>query len=390
MKRGNLLRLALLGTMLIAQGAAVADTAQSGVYQTTVPLGSSSALTQLYSYPNKPGGSESLADTIAHYTTQTTQRDGMPNLTVGVERSGDQYSARIKSSYYRVFDYKERLPAFLAIGQKAVDATAQLRKDGKWNDKEWRMYLPLGLAMVDQRSVQLLHFPPDYSLPEQDYLGSKTSQRWESLLELNGVAAADVTRYEAIVDIAPIAAPASAGNSLEATYTYYAPYAHGMLEFLTKRQKGTARPVVAYGYPVRNWVQQQFGVALQVMQTGTIKFSDGVSATIIGANHPSYIWYAKDKGFAVAEQVMYQDLAAACWQATMGNNPEANPAQTATRCDSGWHARPTDVCELTWQQAFDKTPQEAKQLCQNPPPKSLPPGLDMKRLEREATPFLKR
>ena len=388
MKRWSLLRSALIAAALVSQGMVYADTAQTGVYQAKVPLGSETALTQLYSYPNKPGSSESLADTIAHYTTQTAQRDGMPNLSVDVTKNGDQYSANITSSYYRVFDYQKRLPDFLAIGQKAVDATAQLKKDGKWDDKEWRMYLPLGLAMVDQRSVQLLHFPPDYSLPEQDYLGSKTSQRWESLLELNGVPASDVTLYEAIVDIAPIAAPASAGSTLEATYSYYAPYAHGMLEFLTKRQKGTARPVVAYGYPVRNWVQQQFGVSLQVLDTGTIKFSDGVSATIIGANHPSYIWYAKDKGFAVAETVMYQDLTAACWQATMGNNPDADPAKTVKSCDSSWHKRPTDVCMLTWEQAFDKSEQEAKTLCQSPQPKSLPRGIDMEKLERNAAPYL--
>lgn len=374
--------LTLLATLCLLQGYSYADSTKAGIYQATIPLGSAADLKQLYSYPNKPGDTAPLSDTIARYTGQSAQRDGMPHLTLKVQAHDGRYTAQVKSSSYRILDYTRRLPAFLRIGEQAVQATAQIKKDGKWNDKEWRMFLPLGLALVDQRSVQLLHFPPDYSLPEQNYLGSKTSRRWESLLEENGVPAAQVTRYEAIVDIAPIAAPADAGNSLEATYPYYAPYARNLLEFLARRQRGAARPVVAYGYPVRKWVEDHYHLALKVLGTGTIKLADGVSAPVIGANHPSFIWYVKDQGFAAAEQVMYQDLAAACWQMKMGENPDADPAQTVKGCSDGWHTRPTEVCVLTWEQAFDKTPQQARQLCGSHSRRRRAPEVDLERLER--------
>ena len=113
--------------------------------------------------------------------------------------------------------YKNLILKFHENGKLAVTAVQNLRSDGKWNEREWRMFLPLGLAISNHRSVQLLHFPPDYSLPAQDYLGSKTSQRWVDLLEANGIPLEEVTLYENILDIAPIAAPSNAGSQLKHT-----------------------------------------------------------------------------------------------------------------------------------------------------------------------------
>lgn len=354
--------LLLLGLLA---GCATSPLPEAGIYESRIELGNASQLTQLYSWPNAPEHPQSLADTLHHYTTQTATRDGMPYLQVYMAQQDGRYLATLRSTDWRVLDYQERLPRFLTIGQLGVEATEQLKAKGLWNEQEWRLFLPLGLAMIEQRSVQLLHFPPDYSLPEQDYLGSKTSLRWESLLIENEVPANQVTLYEAIVDIAPIAAPASAGSTLAVTYPYYAPYARAMLEFLLSRDSDVGHPVVAYGYPVRQWLQQQYGLALQVLDIGIIKLDNGQQASVIAANHPSFIWYAKDKSFDAAQQVMFQDLIAACWQATMGNAPDGNPLATRQQCNDTWHARPQRVCILTWEQAFNKTEREAQQLCQD-------------------------
>lgn len=373
----------LLFTALVLGGCAATTTAPtSGLYEASARLGDEQALLQLYSWPNTPDSPQSLTDTISHYTRQSAERDGLPNLAVTVWNDLGTYTATIRSSDWQVLDYSRRLPRFLAIGQLGVQATAQLKAAGLWNDKEWRFFLPLGLALVEQRSVQLLHFPPDYSLPDQDYLGSKTSQRWESLLQENGVAAADVTLYEAIVDIAPIAAPASAGKTLEATYAYYAPYAKRMLEFLLQRDQGAARPAVAYGYPVRQWLQQQYGLSLQVLDTGVIDLGHGSKASVIAANHPSFIWYVKDQGFDAAQQVMYQDLIAACWQVAMGKNPDADAALTRDTCNDSWREQPQQVCVLTWEQAFGKSADEARQLCGSGGNAARAADVDLSALER--------
>ena len=100
----------------------------------------------------------------------------------------------------------------------------------------------------------------------------------------------DVTLYEAILDIAPIAAPASAGSSLGDTYEYFEPYVLDMLPVLLKNQH---LPIVAYGSPVRHWVSSYYNLnKFGVNSVDTIKVTDTISVPILGANHPSYIWYA--------------------------------------------------------------------------------------------------
>ena len=43
----------------------------------TIPLGSAAELAPLFAYPNIPGSSASLADTILHWFNQTLARDGL-------------------------------------------------------------------------------------------------------------------------------------------------------------------------------------------------------------------------------------------------------------------------------------------------------------------------
>ena len=112
------------------------------------------------------------------------------------------------------------------------------------------------MALDNRKSVELLHFPPDYSLTQaQDYLESKTTDRWAALLSENGVAAAQTPAYQTIIDIAPIAAPASAGSDLEGVYDYFTDYQKTMVAQLTAGA-GTALPMVAFGGPVGTWVNK--------------------------------------------------------------------------------------------------------------------------------------
>lgn len=320
-------------------------------HQTNIALGDAQTLTDLYSYPNKPGSTESLADTIKHYLEQSTARDGLVDVKVTVTQSDTTYTAQLQSRSAAIKDYADRVPAFLNIGKLAYTGAQELQQTPIWQS-DWRFFLPLGLALTEQHSVQLLHFPPDYSLPEQDYLGSKTSQRWESLLEVNGVRAADVTRYEAIVDIAPIAAPASDGEKLEGTYSYFSEYAHQLLSFLvTSPPTTTSRSVVAYGTPVHAWVEQQFGVKLEVLSTGYLTLDQATQAPVLGANHPSYFWYAAEESCDLGWDVMRQDLIAARWQARMSTPPQQSAEAVLKEATAYWDARHPQICTLTVQQA---------------------------------------
>lgn len=324
------------------------------VYHASIELGDEQRLTDLYSYPNQPGGSETLADTVKHYLAQTADRDGLHDATVNMRIEGTQYAAVISSSSADVRRYSSRVPAFLSIGELAFAGAQALEKTPIWQD-DWRFFLPLGLAMTQQYSVQLLHFPPDYSLPDQNYLGSKTSERWESLLELNGVAGTEVARYETIIDIAPIAAPASDGAKLEGSYAYFSQYAHELLSLLTKSQSSHAavRSVVAYGSPVHQWVETQFGVKLDVLGTGYLALDGQIKAPVLGANHPSYFWYAAEQSCDKGWQVMREDLIAARWQILMAASPAPKAAAAKANATTYWDDRTGVICAQTRKQSKD-------------------------------------
>lgn len=334
-------------------------------YETSFQLGDTDTLTTLYSYPNS-NTPESLEDTIEHYLNQRLQRDHIPNGVADVTVDQGVYSVSITGDSESINDYNTQITQFLSNGTLAANAVTELKQAQKWDDNDWRFFLPLGLSIVNQRSVQLLHFPPDYSLPDQDYLNSKTSQRWEKLLMLNKVAADEVTLYESILDVAPIAAPASAGSTLSETYAYFEPYVVSMLPLLLDIDEGStgALPIVAYGGPVRSWVSSYYKLNnFSVNTVASITIQDGINAPILGANHPSYIWYAKDQGRAAAMKVMQQDLISACWQASMGNDAQQSADTVLNSCNSYWQGQPMVVCINMEIQAFDKTEAEAEAIC---------------------------
>lgn len=342
---------------------------QAPAYKVSVTLGDTATLSTLFSFPNSDNG-ETLEQTIEHYLTQRVERDLIANGSVDVTVTNDIYTATIVGDTQAVNDYQGQITTFLQNGTLAAKAVTELKAAGKWNDEEWRMFLPLGLSIVNQRSVQLLHFPPDYSLPDQDYLNSKTSQRWEKLLELNSVASEDVTLYESILDVAPIAAPASAGSSLSDTYSYFEPYVLQQLPLLLDVDEGkSALPIVAYGGPVRSWVSEYYQLQdFGVNSYNTISITDSESAPILGANHPSYIWYAKEDGRDAAMKVMEQDLVSACWQASMGAKPDQQGDQVLQDCTSYWQGKPMVVCVNMEIQAYDKTEAEAQAICESDMP----------------------
>ena len=358
----------MLCTLRCIPGADSTEAETAGTHQVLFKLGSAEELVLLYSYPNSDDGNNTLEETIEHYLTQTVERDLTVNGGVDVTVDGDTYQVTISGDSEHVKDYQKQISNFLISGKLALKAVRDLKRDDIWNEAEWRFFLPHGLSIAKQRSVQLLHFPPDYSLPEQNYLNSKTSQRWEKLLELNGIVHENVTLYEAILDIAPIAAPASAGSSLGDTYEYFEPYVLDMLPVLLKNQH---LPIVAYGSPVRHWVSSYYNLnKFGVNSVDTIKVTDTISVPILGANHPSYIWYAKNQGRKAAFDVMEQDLVSACWQAKLGTSPHLVSTTVLQECYNYWRAHPMDVCINMEIQANHKTDAEAQESCNNDLPEN--------------------
>lgn len=351
---------------------------------TDLKLGSTERVTQLFAYPNNCNvicyRNWTLEQTVEHYLTQSVQRDGYATAKVQVKTDNNQLYANISGVPK---DYAKPLTALLDAGDLAHAGANKLNADGKWA-YSWYLFLPLGMALENRKSVELLHFPPDYSLTQaQDYLESKTTDRWATLLTANGIAAGQTPAYQTIIDIAPIAAPSTAGKDLEGVYGYFKDYQTTLVKQFSQTSSGVTLPMVAFGAPVRNWVKEQYGQTVAVLGLAQIIPSPGVKVPVLGSNHPSYIWYAADpanynddqaKADAVGLKVMGQDLSAACWQAGMGSKPASDPSAQLNTCTQTWQvAQKEKTCELFYTSIRNLTPEQAATKCSAP---DIKPQLD--------------
>ena len=346
-------------------------------------LGSTERVTRLFAYPNNCSvicfRNWTLEQTVAHYLTQSVQRDGYANAKVLVKTDNDQIYAEISGVPQ---GYDKPLSALLDAGDLAYTGASKLNADGKWA-YSWYLFLPLGMALENRKSVELLHFPPDYSLTQaQDYLRSNTTDRWAKLLTVNGIPADQTPAYQTIIDIAPIAAPSNAGSDLEGVYDYFKDYQTTLVKQFSQTASGKTLPMVAFGAPVRNWIKQQYGPTVNVLGLATISPSTGVNVPVLGSNHPSYIWYAADpksytgddaqaKADAAGLRVMGQDLSAACWQADMGSQPGSDAQSTLSTCTQTWQVtQKVKTCELFYTSIRNLTPEQAATQCATPPVKA--------------------
>jgi len=351
---------------------------------TDLKLGSTERVTQLFAYPNNCNvicyRNWTLEQTVEHYLTQSVQRDGYATAKVHVKTDNNQLYANISGVPK---DYAKPLTALLDAGDLAHAGANKLNADGKWA-YSWYLFLPLGMALENRKSVELLHFPPDYSLTQaQDYLESKTTDRWATLLTANGIAAGQTPAYQTIIDIAPIAAPSTAGKDLEGVYGYFKDYQTTLVKQFSQTSSGVTLPMVAFGAPVRNWVKEQYGQTVAVLGLAQIIPTPGVKVPVLGSNHPSYIWYAADpanynddqaKADAVGLKVMGQDLSAACWQAGMGSKPGSDPSAQLNTCTQTWQvAQKEKTCELFYTSIRNLTPEQAAAKCSAP---DIKPQLD--------------
>ncbi|WP_460081816.1 hypothetical protein [Pseudomonas sp. H3_H05] len=351
-----------------------------------VQLGSTERVTRLFAYPNNCNvicfRDWTLEQTVEHYLTQSVQRDGYAKAKVQVTIDNDKVYANIDGVPK---SYGQPLKALLDAGDLAYNGASKLNSDKKWS-YNWYLFLPLGMALENRKSVELLHFPPDYSLTQaQDYLESATTDRWATLLTANGIAAEQTPAYQTIIDIAPIAAPSNAGSTLEGLYSYFNDYQTTMVTEVTQTASGAALPMVAFGAPVRNWIKTQYGPTVNVLGLATITTGSGAKVPVLGSNHPSYIWYAADKDSydgdeakadAAGLKVMGQDLSASCWQAGMGSKPGTDPSALLNQCTQTWQVTQKEkTCELFYTSIRNLTPADAAKKCETPAIKSQLPQL---------------
>lgn len=329
---------------------------------TEIPLGSETLARYLFSYP--PNNNEitstpellaqTLPQTIEKYIGSSLKRDAFDKATVRVTsrtNKGElQYFAQIDGAAGPA--YAGVLPEFLKAGKTAHDTSVAV--SAQW-DTHWRFFLPLGLALTNHLSVQLMHFPPSYVLERaQDYLNANTTNHWADLLEANGASKGTLDQYQTIVDMAPIAAGATEGQKVGPVALKYGEYIIELLRTLVQHGHHV-RPVVAFGGVVRDWLRKQkvtllttYGPEGNPFRCGILDLN-GLNVPVLEANHPSYILVhqktVKDNRStpenerltdASLLQIMQQDLIAAGWQVRMAAKPDMDAMQALTQSQAHW------------------------------------------------------
>lgn len=193
-------------------------------------LGHQRILEQLFPAPDiadKSLGFHHYTDVIRHYTNNSLAADGMPNVHADVKLQDHEYHVTIEGEadhdnlvqfarrHIRVFNEHN--------AQKAIRGMELLKEFNVWNPMagykvnnnpndgfcKWTLFPPLGLNIIGQKGLLLLHYPP-WAVPQLGTFDNAiTMKRWEQVLECAGVDKDMVGRYRTFIDVNPIAAPGS-------------------------------------------------------------------------------------------------------------------------------------------------------------------------------------
>jgi phospholipase C len=322
---------------------------------------------QLFSWPINVQTNELPEQTVAWWLSESLRRDNISDTTITVAPQGDDIAVSLIG--LSAAKYAIRIRKFLELGDKAHAGVVKLKEAKKWHD-EWRFLLPLGLPMVNYRSVQLLHFPPIAVLTAYaDYLKVPTTVRWSEMLARNG-ASKDTDIYQAIADIAPVAMPEVGGNQMDSIPHVYdvtfKDYIDALLEFWAGGET-RARPMVAFGGTVRNYISNRYlgGKEFPVLGYKKIKLDSGAEIPTLAANHPSRFYLAVSSMLKSPQdlddpekikaalysgmEITRQDLIAACWQVRMGAG-DADGEAILESCKERWKNEDREICQIVIEQ----------------------------------------
>ena len=217
-----------------------------------------------------------LAVTIRHFTQQSIDRAGLTDqITISSVSASPGADATVTLSGYN----EQLLMDFASLHQRVFDDSHAAQglagikncqnTDGCWEpyigNSPWAFYLPLGLAMIGQKIVNYLNYPPYDALTSADYLDNFTMDRWNRVLSSAGIS--DPYLYDTIVDSRPIAAPGSGQSAFlpdiqayfnnENTGAYYVvPMINLLNDPPTNNSAGYTLPVMVLGSDARDaWAE---------------------------------------------------------------------------------------------------------------------------------------
>ncbi len=194
-------------------------------------LGHTGPLDQLFPAPQYADPSlhfQTIMDVIRHYTINSLHADGIHEPhKVEVTHVDHHYHIHIDAiaSKETLVTFGERHARIFSkdYAAKAIRGMELLKELGVWNPMEnyhvnssstdgtskWALFPPLGLNVMGQKGLLLLHYPPWAVLQKGTFDNAITMNRWEQVLMSAGIPKEEVNFYKTFIDVNPIAAPGS-------------------------------------------------------------------------------------------------------------------------------------------------------------------------------------
>ncbi len=344
-----------------------------------IPLGSLNRVSQLFSWPNAASLGWTVTETVAHWLTMTLKRDGLADkgATLTVRTRGRHVLLILDGPASLAGEFREysrRIPRFLAHGWQALTTVIPtIKASGRWDPdptipqagqppyQPWRFFLPLGMAMLNQKAVLFFHYPPIRLLKtNQDYLNDPVPVRCEELLTANGVDSSDLPLFNTVMDATPIGAEDDQGSKksdkgdphwglipIQQFHDYQRQQVHLLLN-PSRTAKGFTDPIVIYGAHPLETFNDLYGTNLQNGHAGITQILPGLKTPILASTHP-YVFYGIAQGFdkigsgilvdvAGATRQMQTDLAVAGWLKSMSEDPSQDPVAVLTSQTQHWQA----------------------------------------------------
>ncbi|TDQ19486.1 hypothetical protein DFQ04_1307 [Algoriphagus boseongensis] len=197
----------------------------------TYTLGDAKDLDQLFpdaKYADHNLMFQDTTDVIRHYTKNSIHADGIEgDIEVKVSLKKGKYQIEILGYYdlIQMEKFKKRHQQIFSSGYafKAIRGKELMEEFGVWNPMEgypvnwnpmdgkskWTLFPPLGLNVMGQKGMLLLHYPPWAVLQAGTFDNAMTMQRWSRLLVQAGIPENEISRYKTFIDVNPVAAPGS-------------------------------------------------------------------------------------------------------------------------------------------------------------------------------------
>ncbi len=320
----------------------------------------------------------SLAKTIEHFTQQSIDNAGLTNeihiLSV-TATPGEPAVVELEGSDAALLEnFAVMHQRFMdtAHGQQGLQGVKACQNNaGCWEpyigNAPWAFYLPLGLAMLNQKIVNYLNYPPYDALTSGDYLDNFTMDRWNRILKSAGIANPHL--YNTIVDSRPIAAPGSGQSPfLPDIMTYFNNSASGgnyvapMINLLAdppgNRSTGHTLPVMVLGSDARKAWAAITGqpVRYELPYAGTTTLPGARKTTSwVATNHPDVTTYqccpgdpspsCQSSGYKSFDLVKDEqiDMQAICIAQLLSDSPGMDTDAAQKSCADTWVNHPSEA-----------------------------------------------